>query len=153
MEISLGLIWIIYLVGIGFFFCELFVPGGFVGVLGFLFIAGAIGLGFYQASYLTAISMIISTVIIIPCVFFFALRRLSLNTELSRDQGFTEGQENLDLLGRVGTTLSPLRPSGTAEFDGRRYSVISEADMIDANERVAVIKVEGNRIFVRRVEN
>ncbi|MBI2193794.1 MAG: NfeD family protein [Planctomycetes bacterium] len=144
--------WLLYLLGLCFLGCEIFVPGGVIGVVGFFLVLAGIGLSTYESAYLAAILMMVVTIVVIPTLFFYALRRVSLHNELSRDHGFTEGQENLDLLGHVGHTLSPLRPSGTAEFEGRRYSVVSESDLIDADERVTIIKVEGNRIFVRRVD-
>lgn len=53
------------------------------------------------------------------------------------------------LLGRVGKTISPLRPSGTAEFDGRRVDVLSEGLMIDAGQWVKCVAVQSHKVLVR----
>ena len=42
-------------------------------------------------------------------------------------------------------------PVGTGDFDGVRLTVLSEGEFVEAGERVKVTRVEGNRIYVRRV--
>ena len=56
------------------------------------------------------------------------------------------------LLHKEGVAVSPLRPSGTAEIDGQRLSVISDGQMIPQGSRVRVTLVEGNRIVVEPLE-
>ena len=43
-----------------------------------------------------------------------------------------------------------LRPSGTVKIEGQKYSVVTGGEMIQQDEAVIVVKVEGNRIVVRR---
>ncbi len=71
-------------------------------------------------------------------------RRLVLATELPA------APEDRRWLGARGVTRSPLRPAGIAEIDGERVDVVSEGDLIDAGEPVEVVRVEGNRVVVRR---
>jgi len=127
----------------------MFIPGGIVGAVGFILLLVAVGAAFYQAAALTAVLMIVITVVVIPLVLMLVLPRLSMNAELKKDEGFVEGQDKHEMIGRVGKTLSPLRPVGTADFDGGRISVQTEHGMIEADEMVTVTKVEGNIIFVR----
>jgi membrane-bound serine protease (ClpP class) len=60
--------------------------------------------------------------------------------------------ENTRLLGREGTAVTPLRPSGTAEFDGDRVAVVTDGDLIGAGRRIRVTEVEGNRVVVVAVD-
>ena len=53
-----------------------------------------------------------------------------------------------DLRSAVGVATSPLRPSGSAEFDGRPVHVVTTGGMIARGERVRVVRVTGNRIVV-----
>ena len=53
------------------------------------------------------------------------------------------------LAGIEGITLTPLRPAGTAELEGRRVSVVAETGFIESDTRVRVLRVEGNRVVVR----
>jgi membrane-bound serine protease (ClpP class) len=53
------------------------------------------------------------------------------------------------LLGRAGTALTDLRPSGTAEFGDERRTVVAESGSVDRGSPVRVVAVEGYRIVVR----
>lgn len=55
-------------------------------------------------------------------------------------------------VGEEGRTITPLRPAGTADFQGRRVDAISEGVMIERGRPVRVVKIEGRRIVVREVE-
>jgi membrane-bound serine protease (ClpP class) len=63
-----------------------------------------------------------------------------------------EIQSLAELRGRVGQTISPLRPSGVVEFDGRRIDALSEGPMIDAGLWVKCVDVKPGKVFVRLVE-
>ena len=53
-------------------------------------------------------------------------------------------------VGQVGLATTPLRPSGTAEFDGRLVDVVSELGFVEAGERVRVVNTAGFRVGVER---
>lgn len=63
-----------------------------------------------------------------------------------------ENQSLAELRGRVGQTISALRPSGVVEFDGRRIDALSEGPMIDAGLWVKCVDVRPGKVFVRIVE-
>lgn len=78
-------------------------------------------------------------------------RRLILHTELDAAHGYASAPPaDAQLLGKRGRTTSPLHPAGIAEFDGHRVDVVSEGEPVDAGEPIEVIRVDGNRIVVRR---
>ncbi len=52
--------------------------------------------------------------------------------------------------GKEGIVLSDMRPSGMIEIDGEKIDALSEGTYIKKGESVEVIKVEGNKITVRR---
>jgi len=52
------------------------------------------------------------------------------------------------LVGKHGTTQSPLRPSGIALIDGKRVDVVSEGEFIDRDTAIEVTHTEGARIVV-----
>ena len=56
-------------------------------------------------------------------------------------------------IGKTGTAHTPLRPAGIAELDGVRLSVVSTGDFIESGAPVRVIRVEGKRIVVGRIES
>src|SRR5690606_5754058 len=76
-----------------------------------------------------------------------------LSTRLATPEGPSVLAEDVpDLLGAVGTALSDLRPAGVARFGSARVDVVSEGDYVPAGSRIKVLRVEGNRVTVRRVD-
>jgi hypothetical protein len=54
------------------------------------------------------------------------------------------------LVGRSGTTTTPLMPSGKARFGDELLDVIADGEAIDRGEAVVVVEVRGNRVLVHR---
>jgi membrane-bound serine protease (ClpP class) len=78
-------------------------------------------------------------------------RHLILETELLAGTGGAAAPEHeRRWLGKDGTTATPLRPAGIAYLDGERVDVVSEGEFIEAGQPIDVIRVDGNRIVVRR---
>ena len=53
------------------------------------------------------------------------------------------------LVGKSGAAVTDLRPAGKATIEGRRVDVLTEGAYVARGTRVTVVRVEGNRIFVR----
>ena len=107
---------------------------------------------------------LVATFVIIIVLFRYVLPhtpiygRIVLTSTEDKSKGFhaSEGTPlaNSDaLLGRTGVAISPLRPAGKASFDGVRYDVVSDGDMIEKDEEVKIIEVKGNRILVKKLKN
>ena len=147
---------------------EIFVTPGFglIGVLGLAALVGGLGLslvgagatwavvvtavGQVAASLLLAIAVSLALLRVLPRLPFG--RRLVLETELTANEGFASAPEtDRAWLGKRGTAASMLRPAGIADIEGERVDVVSEGEFIDAGERLAVVRVDGNRIVVRRL--
>jgi membrane-bound ClpP family serine protease len=78
-------------------------------------------------------------------------KALVLTDSLKKESGYI-GAEDLEFfLGKEGTVISILRPSGSADFDGDKLDVVSEGDYIQKGTKIRIIKVEGRRILVRPV--
>ncbi len=78
--------------------------------------------------------------------------RLILGTAMTSEQGYSSQSEATAIWrGKRGRSVSPLRPAGIAEFDGQRVDVVSDGDFLDPDEPIEVVRVEGNRIVVRRL--
>jgi membrane-bound serine protease (ClpP class) len=46
--------------------------------------------------------------------------------------------------------VSPLRPAGIADLEGQRVDVVSDGEFIEVGASITVVRVDGNRIVVRR---
>lgn len=78
-------------------------------------------------------------------------RRLILETGLLAGAGGGSAPESdRNWLGKSGTALSPLRPAGIAEIEGKRVDVVSDGELIEPGVPIVVTRVDGNRIVVRR---
>lgn len=78
-------------------------------------------------------------------------KRLILETGLAAGEGYASPPEtDRNWLGKRGTTVSPLRPSGIADVEGERVDVVSDGEFIEAGAQIVVSRVDGNRIVVRR---
>ena len=65
---------------------------------------------------------------------------------------FPVNQDLEQLRGRIGRTLSALRPAGVVDFDGRRIDTITEGMMVDPGQWVRCIEVKAGKVVVRPVE-
>jgi len=74
--------------------------------------------------------------------------------QLSERQRHAADQTDRELIGRIGSSVTPLRPAGTALFDGERHDVVAIAGtMIERDTRVRVVEITANRIIVEPVES
>ena len=63
-----------------------------------------------------------------------------------------DSHEGEPLLGRVGRSLTDLRPAGIVELEGRRLDVVTAGGYIERGVLVKVIEIKGNRVVVERTE-
>ena len=88
---------------------------------------------------------------LLPSTPLFA--RLALQKQLKTDEGYGSGvQEGETLVGQVGVVVTALRPAGKLEIGDKTYSVVSDAEFVDAGGRARVIRVDGPKIVVEPVE-
>lgn len=147
---------------------ELFVTPGFgvTGILGLIALLGGLGLsvvgtGATWEVVLTAVGRVALSLLLAIAVSLALLRflprlpfgrRLVLETELTAGEGFFSAPAmDRAWLGKRGTAASTLRPAGIADVEGERVDVVSDGEFIEAGEPITVVRVEGNRIVVRRL--
>ncbi|KEF38136.1 membrane-bound serine protease (ClpP class) [Schinkia azotoformans MEV2011] len=151
---------ILVIIGIILIVLEFFVPGGIMGLLGVLSIITSLLLAAENISHMIFSILIAILVTIIASVILFRrfgyekgiFKRIILFDSTSSEQGYVSNQNRLDLIGLEGTTVTPLRPSGTAVFNDERVDVVTEGSFISSNIKVKIIKVEGSRIVVREIK-
>lgn len=146
--------------GVLFILAEAILPGGIVGLIGFsLFAAGVL---FAGASLLwMAISLIIAFSIATAALILMIkvlgkemkfFKKFILSDSTDTEHGYVSNENRTDLIGKIGTTKTPLRPSGTVVIDGERIDAVAEGVFIMAGKEVAIVKTEGARIVVREIE-
>lgn len=148
---------VLFVVGLVLLIVEFFTPGfGLFGTVGLLAIATSIGLAAYDAVFsLTAlvIAMVITVIVVVIVARYTGVkgtwRKLVLADKQENATGYVATTVNRDLIGCHGQTVTPLRPSGAAIINGKRYDVISEGGFVEAGQPVTVVQVTGGRIVVR----
>jgi membrane-bound serine protease (ClpP class) len=158
---------ILFAVGLVLLGVEVFIIPGF-GIFGILGGAGVVA-GLYMAMLgglptapdFTRAGMVLSSTILIILVLAWAFIRtlpgssrlarsgIFLLSRTDRDTGWESAPHRVDLVGRDGTAITDLRPSGTALIGDERVDVVSEAEWIQAGTPVRVVSAEGYRHVVR----
>ncbi len=85
----------------------------------------------------------------------FIGKRLILSDSFDRDSGYASytSSDYEGLVGKHGRAKTTLRPSGVAEIDGRKHSVVTAGEFIEQDAAIRVVRVEGSRVVVRRAES
>lgn len=146
---------------------EVFVVPGFgvAGILGILAIIASMVLammGGYPTSgdVAQALAVLGASLFITAAVTYAWLRHLPnsgrfsgllLKGAGSRNQGFTTAPSRPELVGKDGTALTDLRPSGTARIGEERIDVVTEGEYVPQGSRVQVVQSDGYRHVVRKV--
>lgn len=150
---------LLFLTGIVLLAVEFVVPGfGFFGVVGLVTMGFSIFLASpspQRALVSLALTLAVSIAAIIvllrkvgPHGFW---RKLFLYDRQERDQGYVAPADREELVNKTGLAVSPLRPAGVVDIDGRRVDCVSEGGFVAAGCRVRVVTVEGPRLVVRPV--
>lgn len=148
---------------------EVFVTPGFglLGALGIAALLGGLGLslvgtGATWGVVLAALGQVMAALLLAIVAALILLRavprlpfgrRLVLETGLPAEAGYASAPEaDRRWLGKRGVAASTLRPAGIAHFDHERVDVVAEGEYIEPGDPIEVLRVEGNRIVVRRIE-
>jgi membrane-bound serine protease (ClpP class) len=138
-------------VGLVLLAVELFlIPGfGITGILGILALIAGLTLSLVGAGATAEIVVGAITRVAVSLLVALAAS-VVLHTGLGADTGYASAPESdRQWLGTQGTAVSPLRPAGIADIDGKRVDVVSQGEWIDAGTPITVIRVDGNRIVVQ----
>ncbi len=138
---------------------EILVPtGGILVVFALVFFALAVGVIMYYGTTIEAVVAVGGLAVGLPAAGFVAVaawRRLSLDTALDdvpTDAQVAATAETDALKGRTGKTVSPMRPSGSVEFDGKRVDAMTEGTMLDAGVWVRCVDVRRGQVIVRAMD-
>ena len=159
---SLSLAYTFIVVGLLLLVAEVFVPsGGLLFVMALCSLVAGVAMVFVQDTplgWLTLVGVFIAAPITWGVMFhYWPKTRMGRRFMLERsDDDDTVASmpvilELEQLRGKVGRAISPLRPSGVVDFDGRRIDVMSEGMLIEPDEWVRCIDVRAGRVLVRPI--
>ena len=153
---------ILFVVGLLLLLVEIFfIPGfGLAGISGIAAILASIFLTFgniIQATYSILIALIVSVIGFFLLIKYIpstrTWRKFVLSTEQKKELGYIVGTRDLKrLTGEKGVSITPLRPSGIVEVNGKKINVLTRGEYVDSNTKIKIISVEGNKIVVEAVD-
>ncbi|MFO1052506.1 MAG: NfeD family protein [Planctomycetota bacterium] len=158
-EASLGLLFLLFAIGLALTVAEVFlVSAGALAVGAGVAMVTTIFLAFTQHGMAIGFLFLTAAVIAVPAVISLSLRTLP-KTALGKKlilsgpdhesvRGAAADAALNALVGRHGITTSMLRPSGFAEIDGRRIDVVTRGEIVEVNTAIRVLAVDGNRVVV-----
>jgi membrane-bound ClpP family serine protease len=160
----LALAYLLIAAGVLILLAELLFPSGIFFIVALCAIVGGVVVTFlYSEDPYTSWLTLFGVVVVLPALGTLLLRiwprtpmgrRLFL-TATNDDATVASMPVNVELeqlRGRIGRTLGPLRPSGVADFAGRRVDVISEGMMVEDGRWVRCIDVKAGKVIVRAVD-
>ena len=56
-----------------------------------------------------------------------------------------------DWVGKQGVAISPLRPAGVVEIEGKRLDVVTRGEFLAEGESVRIAQVQGRQVIVCRI--
>ena len=144
------------LAGIILMAIEFAVPGfGVFGIAGIVCLTGSSYylMGGGMPALLMILGLYLLLAIILAVLFLYLPRESKWNPFVLWDkqrnsEGYTGSRNQEQLLGKIGRTLTVLRPAGTVIVDGQRFDVVSLGEYIPKSAKVQIVKVEGSKIFV-----
>ena len=144
-------------IGILVIIAEIFIPSfGLLTVIALSVLFYSLYLVFTTIS--TTAGMIFTglDIALLPVLIIFGMKilarsPLSLNRELSKQDGVVSQRQGLETyLHMKGKSVTDLRPAGMAQINSQRMDVVTDGEYIDADTPIVVTGVKGNQIIVEK---
>ena len=164
MDYQTLIVFLLFAVGLALIVAEIFIPsGGFITVLSLLSLVASVVYA-HRVWWTTdrdAFWMFCgSTLVLIPATVvgtLWVLSRTRLGNHVllegpSQDEVdpyAADADERQKLIGQIGRTTTLMAPGGLVDVNGERYHAVTEGGMLDPDQTVRVIAVQGPRILVR----
>ncbi|NMM48829.1 NfeD family protein [Marinigracilibium pacificum] len=135
----------------------IFIPGTtIVGFLGMAVIAAGIIVAYKDHGETAGHVILGSSILIFTGMWVLAFKlkvwqKFSVNSSVT---GKIKSEADTKLeIGQKGMTVSALRPSGEAEFDGERYEVNTVGQFLESGKMVEIISIEkeGRKVIVKQI--
>ena len=154
------LIWIsiiaLIIIGLALIVIELiFIPGTtVVGIVGLLCVIGGLVLTFNHFGNTVGWAATGGTAVFSAVVLIYSFKagvwhRFALKNSISSK--VNEDKPIAVQPGDEGIALSALRPIGKGEFNNELYEVRSLGELVEANTRIKVVKIDKRKIFVEPI--
>ena len=159
MDATLIVAIILFVAGFILIGIEMVIPGFSIpGVSGIICLVVAIFLvsdSFVEGAIIALVIMALLGIMFVIILGILSKARLKspiiLKDEQNKEKGFISSNDLNYLLGKQGVAVTDLRPSGTADFDGIEFDVLSEGKYISKDTRLVIFKVQGSKLIVKAI--
>ena len=158
----LKLAYVLIALGALLLLAELLIPTGVLFIFGVVVVIIGVALTFLHGETSTGFITLISVFLALPLggsILFWLYPKTPFGRQTllppSENMTVAEMPGNAEMKkyrGRIGKTVSPLRPSGVVDFDGRRVDSISEGIMVEVGRWVRCLDVKAGKVIVREIE-
>ena len=132
---------------------ETILPGLIAGILGLLCLIGGVIQAYVVFGAEIGNYVLAGVVVALMIGTFLWVKYLPTSRAgrvfASKSIGGNVNAERPELLHQSGTTVTTLRPCGTALIGGRRVDVVTEGSFLEPHTPVKVVAIEGMRVVVR----
>ncbi len=140
-----------------FFFLEIFVPGGFLAIIGILCIIGAAGATTADYGWMSGLLVFIGGGVFVVFMFFVEVKWL-LRTPFAKriqhnEQNLGASLEKINVDSLVGTeaeAATRMTPSGRIRVEGQLVNAKSENGWVHRGEAVIITGSDVFHVFVRK---
>ena len=160
MSDSLLLPIILQIVGVVVIIAEVILPSfGILTIVALGVFGYSLFMVFQDISKAAGFALLAADLVLIPVLVILGLKLLArspvtLRKTLSREEGVSSQSPDLDsYIDMQGTTVTDLRPAGTAVIDGKRVDVVTRGEYLEKDAAIIVTAVTGNQIIVRKKNN
>ncbi len=157
---DLGILLALYGVGLTILIAEIFIPShGVLGVVGLGFVITAVVRTFSYGGRDAGIMAVLICLVALPTLAYVAIKywhqtpigkRISPpNPVLTSADTSVPIEELRALINQTGHAVSPLRPVGVCEFNGRRVSCVAELGVVEAGTEVVGTGIVSGNLAVQ----
>lgn len=147
---------LLYMAGMGLMLLEVLIPGvSIAGLLGGLALLGAVAWTWIEygpiAGVIALTAVLAATVTLLVTSYRSLLSGRLARSPMVLSEVSSPGdaaQKQNSMLGCVGVALSPLRPGGSARFNGEVFQVCAQNGYIEKGSAVRVCQVHGAMLIV-----
>lgn len=150
---------ILFIAGLVLLAIEAFIPGfGAAGIGGLVSLS--IGIVFSAGEIFEGLVLLLAVMVALAVTVWLLMKyaprtgvfkKIVLQTQMRSEEGYIGSSVESELLDQEGVALTILRPSGIANIANRRIDVTTEGGFIQKGMRIKVVKVEGNKVFVKEI--
>ncbi|MGJ8637815.1 MAG: NfeD family protein [Opitutaceae bacterium] len=139
-------------------FFEIILPGGILGVVAAVCVIAASWLGTVEYGALAGVGIFVGTclaIVVMGYVEFKFLAKSKLGKGFFLDETVT-GHTNSSIaedsiIGKEGTALTRLNPSGKVAIEGQSYEAHSQDGYIDSGELIGVVAKDNLKLIIKKL--